>query len=251
VDAAEAIARWDAFLSKLGQRSKETLAEAEAGCAQLLDLNNLDPMPMSNAWTAIENQLRELDAKVEQTWAEKVEPALEAAGWPAVRQDQERSKGSALKAAIETGKAQLELRLFVGAARKILEQAKQTLARDFACRQCGAPLKVSDRCFRSRHVSCPFCSTVNTFVPGAQVAAVEHFCCHHLAREKTQGLWAAWLTSEAAMKSRDEDPAARAAAERALREYTEAYLRARIEFVPEYEKDFERDLKGKMAFFYA
>ena len=35
-----------------------------------------------------------------------------------------------------------------------------------------------------------------------------------------------------------------------MRAYTTAYLRARIELVPEYEKDFEKDLKGKMAFFY-
>ena len=251
MDPREAIARWDAFLAKLAQRARDTLAEAEQGCVGLLDLNDLDPLPMSNAWTAIENQLRELGAKVEQTWAEKVEPALEAAGWSAERTEAERGKGGAYLRGVEREQAALELRLFAGAARRILEQAKANLARDFACRQCGAPLKVSDRFFRSRQVPCPFCSSVNTFVPGAQVAAVEHFCCHHLAREKTQGLWDAWMASETAMRSRSDDAAARQTAERALREYTEAYLRARIEIVPEFEKDFERDLKGKMAFFYA
>ncbi|MHB8872765.1 MAG: hypothetical protein ACYC8T_03665 [Myxococcaceae bacterium] len=242
MDAKEAIGRWESFLGKLCARAADTLAEAEQGCAMLLDLNSLDPMPMSNAWTAVENQLRELASKVDQTWEEKVEPALEAAQLSGGRLDAERAKGEALRRSIERDQESASVRIFAAAARKILAQAKENLSKDFRCKQCSAPLALSDRFFRSRHLTCPNCANVNTFVPGTQVQAVEYFCCHHLAKEKTQALWGAWL---------DAERGPRPAAERALRAYTEAYLLARIEIVPEYQKDFERDLKGKMAFFYA
>ena len=99
-------------------------------------------------------------------------------------------------------------------------------------------------------MACPFCKTVNTFVPGAQVQAVEYFCSHHLAREKTQAQCRAWQEAERRMNAVEDDLPAMRAAEAALRAWNEAYLRARIEIVPEYEKDFARDLEGKMAFFY-
>ena len=238
---AETIARWDAFLAKLRERAEETLAQAEEGCAALLDLNALDPQPMTVAWMAIENQLHELNAKVDETWSAKVEPALEEAGasW-----DPEQRKGEALKDDLERRKGEVEVRIFGDAAKRIYEQARVNLAKDQRCAQCGAPLKLAQAFFRSRHLPCPHCNNVNTYVPGSTISAVEYFCCHHLARQKTVGLWNAWLAAE---RRQDED---RAAAERALREYTTAYLRARIELVPEYEQDFEKDLKGKMAFFY-
>jgi hypothetical protein len=232
MDPSEAITRWDGFLAKLRERVDETLAQAEEGCAMLLDVNGLDPQPMTVAWMAIENQLRELSAKVDETWEGKVGPAVG-------EDDAQKEKGESLQRSIEQKKEALEVRIFADAARKIYEQARVNLAKDQKCAQCGAALKLEQAFFRSKHVSCPFCSNVNTFVPGATISAVEYFCCHHLAREKTLGLYGKWI---AAQRTADE--------ERALREYTTAYLRARIEIVPEYEKDFEKDLKGKMAFFY-
>ena len=77
----EAIGRWDGFLGKIKERATSILAEAEEGCAMLLDLNNLDPLPMSNAWSAIEQQLIQLTSKIDDTWNEKVEPAFDEADW--------------------------------------------------------------------------------------------------------------------------------------------------------------------------
>jgi len=234
---AETVARWDAFLGKLRGRVDETLAQAEEGCAMLLDVNGLDPQPMTIAWMAIETQLHELTQKVDQTWEAKVEPALE--GTPGV--EAEREKGDALRRDIERQKDALEVRMFADAARKIYAQAKANLARDQKCAQCGAAMKLGQAFFRSRHLTCSFCTNVNTFVPGSLISSVEYFCCHHLAREKSAPQWAAWLAAE---------HGPRAQAEAALKAYATAYLNARIEIVPEYAADFEKDLKGKMAFFF-
>lgn len=248
MDEREAIQRWDAFLAKLEQRHEETLAQAAEGCAMLLDLNALDPLPMSNAWSGVESQLHELSEKVEQTFSEKVEPILEEAeDWPAL--ERERDKGIALQRAFERARQRAEIRVFADAARKILARAKENLARTFQCTQCRAPLPVSDRCFRSSHVPCPHCNTVNTFLPGTEVTSVEWFCVHRLAQAEAEELYFGWHDAEEAMNDSDEAPEAVAAAERALHAYTTAYLRARIAIVPEYEKDFEKDLNGKTAFF--
>jgi hypothetical protein len=233
MDRAEALTRWGAFLEKLGQRVDETLGQAEEGCAMLLDVNALDPQPMTIAWMAIENQLRELMEKVDQTWEQKVAAPLED-------DSREHAKGVRLRRETEQKKNAVELRIFGDAARKIFEQARVELSKDVKCAQCGAAIALGQAFFRSRHLTCPHCNNVNTFVPGATIAAVEYFCCHHLARQKTIGLYDAWIAAEGSDRSR---------AEAALREYTTAYLRARIELVPELEKDFEKDLKGKMAFF--
>lgn len=246
---AEAIQRWDAFLTKIDATATELMTQAEQGCAMLLDLNNLDPMPMSNAWTAVNTQLLGLATKVDQTWREKVEPALEEAERYDDR-DRERAKGDALNRKIETSKERLEIGIFGVAAQKILAKAKENLAKDFRCTQCFATLTIADNFFRSRHVPCQHCNTVNTFVPGTQVMAVEYFCCHYLARLETRVLYEAWLAAETKMRRSDDDLAAMKAAERALVTYTTAYLEARIAIVPEYEKDFDKDLKGKMACFY-
>ncbi len=253
----EAVARWEAFLARLRERWGQTLAEAEQGCAQLLDQSGLDPLPLSNAWTAIENQLRELGTRAEQTWTEKVEPALEAGGVDPDLLLAELEKQARWSRELEQQKLQVELRIFADAAARILAQAKLNLSRDHRCSQCGGPLKLSDRFFRSTQVPCSFCDSVNTYVPGAQVQAVEWFCCHHLARKSAEKAFFAWLDAAEALRSssdEDEDGAhaeVERRAEEALRDWYRAYLRARIEIVPEYAKDFDRDLEGRMAEFYA
>ncbi len=239
----ETVKRWDAFLAKIRERVLETLAQAEEGCAMLLDLNSLDPQPMTIAWMAIENQLHELRAKIDATWFEKVEPGLT----PGESVDRELAKSRALEHDIERLKDETELKIFAGAAAKIYEQARVNLAKDHSCTQCGAAVPLKQAFFRSRHETCPFCSSVNTFVPGSTVAAVEGFCVDQLAKQKTWALLQKSRQTERAI--RDDAPASVTVAEKALREYLTAYLRARIEIVPEYAANFDKDLAGKMAFF--
>ncbi len=241
----ETVKRWDSFLAKIRERVLETIAAAEEGCSMLLESNSLDPQPMTIAWLAIENQLHELRAKVDSTWAEKVEPGLT----PGASVDREQAKSRALESDIERLKDEAELRVFAGAAAKIYEQARLNLAKDHKCTQCGAAVPLKQAFFRSRHETCPFCNSVNTFVPGSTIAAVEGFCVDQLAKQKTWSLLQASRQAEHAI--RDDVPGSVKAAERALREYLTAYLRARIELVPEYAPNFDTDLAGKMAFFHA
>lgn len=218
----------------------------------LLDLADLDPTPMTNAWTGIEQQLIQLSSKVDETWSDKVEPAFEEADWDWDEQiEPQARKGTELNDWLEREREVVGIRIFAEAAEQVFEKARSNLSRDFECNQCGSAVSVSDRFFRSLHVPCDHCDMVNTFDPGTKVRAVEHFCCHHLSRAKSQELWFAWLDADQAMRhARDEDLALMKSAERALRAHTEAYYRARIEIVPEYEPAFAKDVEGRMRSFY-
>ena len=68
--------RWDAFLNSVRERFIEIMNEAKEGCPQLLQESNLDPIPMGNAWSAIEMRAKQLETKITETWDGQVERAF-------------------------------------------------------------------------------------------------------------------------------------------------------------------------------
>ncbi len=250
MDDREAVTRWGAFLDKIRASAESTLKEAEQGCGELFASSSLDPLPMSNAWNAVEIGLRDLGRQIDDVWRERVEPALDGAGWARPRIEAERRRGTELQRGMDRDRERAAVRVFAEAARAIVARARQDLACSFPCRNCGAPAGGGGTTFRSYYVTCAHCRSVNTVVPSVAAQRVESFGCHQLAREVALELWFAWEDAHERMRAASGDRGAARAAEAALRAYNEAYLRARIAIVPELEADFARDLAGRMAFFY-
>jgi len=245
------VQRWDSFLAKTKQRADDLFAQSRQGCGMLLDLNNLDVLPMTNAWTAIEQQVHELAHLIEDTWNDKVEELFEDLDLEQEVIDIEYQKYRSSHQELYHDKERAETLIFADAARKILQRAKEILSKTYSCTQCQAQLEVSDQFFRSVHVPCKYCDKVNTFDPGTQVRSVEDFCCHYLSREQSIDLFLKSQDAESIMRHNDfqfYDDMFKT--EQTLREYLVVYLKARIEIVPEYEKDYDKDLKGRMAWFY-
>ncbi len=245
----EALTRWDAFQEKIRTRCSEVLDEAAEGCRALLQIDTLDTLPMSNAWSAIELQINELVHKTEDAWGERVVPVLEDAGWSEARIVQRGQSRDDTTNWMLWEKEKLEIDLFAEAAQGIYDQAKAILAGEYVCTQCGARLEVPRQFFRATHVTCRYCDKVNTFVPGTTVRAVEDFCVHHLSKAHAGALWFEWLHREEDLRQ-EENKATIAAAEHALRGFYEAYLKARMDIVPEYAESYEKDLQGRMSGFY-
>jgi len=245
------VQRWDSFLVKTKQRADDLFAQSKQGCGMLLDLNNLDVLPMTNAWTAIEQQVHELSHLVEDTWHDKVEGMFEDLDLESSQVEVEFQKYRQFHTNIYHNKERTESIIFANAAKKIYQRAKEILAEERNCTQCQAQLEVSDTVFRAVHIPCKYCDKVNTFDPGTKVRSVEDFCCHHLSREKSLDLFLASRDAEDIMRHNDfqfyEDMIK---TETTLRDYLVVYLKARIDVVPEYEKDYDKDLKGRMAWFY-
>ncbi|MBC8044874.1 MAG: hypothetical protein IAF08_15660 [Rhizobacter sp.] len=262
--SGEITERWDAFLAKIKERFEQTMSEAEAGCAALLDDAELDPMPMSNAWNAIRLQMLSLQRKIGDTWSEKIQEQLYDpngdAKFEGAKVDREYAKGFALEQRIADELQATEVRIFGSAARKIYEVAKTKLEGHFACKQCGTPLQIPKGIFRSIYVVCASCAMTNTFEPGTFARSAEYFCAHYLANEtawpELKAMSAAEFRVNRAIDG-DSDSAGEPRTlamlkmwEAATKKYWEVYLKARIEIIPEYAADYDKDFNGKMQGFY-
>jgi hypothetical protein len=239
-------ARWTSFLDKLDARQRELLEQSTRALPLLLELRQFDTTPFSNALTAVRVQCLELAQKIHKTWSAQVEPAFEEAlgdgpdRWTVI--DAERARGTEHARAMERGLRRAEVQIAADAARRLLAEARKVLEKSFACSQCQAPLPVQKQFFRSHYVTCDYCRTVNTFEPGMTVRMVEHFAVHALAEEEALDAWFRHLDAEQARAQ---------PRERTLRygEYVDAYLRARIRLIPEYERDLEKDRQAKLDAF--
>jgi transcription elongation factor Elf1 len=249
--AHQLVDRWDAFLGKIKGRFEELIAQAREGCPVLLEAASLDTVPMSNAWTGIVQQIHSLRQKIDDTWSDKVEEPMEDAGLGDDVIDAQRDKGEKLDDWMEREVEREELSIFASAADRIHAEAQKILAQAFKCTQCKAALPVPEKFFRSAHVTCEYCNTVNTFEPGSLVRGVEHFCSHYMARRATWREWVAMADAEQQVRSaRDETIEMLRIQEEATRAYWRAYLTKRAEIVPAYAESLEKDFEGKMGAFY-
>ncbi|MBX3217472.1 MAG: hypothetical protein KF850_35905 [Labilithrix sp.] len=241
--------RWDGFLAQVRERFAQIMREAEEGCAALLQQAGFDPMPMGNAWTAIELRAKQLESKIDDTWSDQVEQAFEQAGAPPNAIAYERAKGDALRDAFDVERERVRIKIWSDAGRAFYARAVAELGRPFACVRCTAPLEVPFT-YRALNVTCPHCRNVNGFEPGTFMRMGE-ICVHPLSEEAA---WPAWLAMRQAEKAWS---AARPATvhhlkawERAQIEYWRAYLSARIRLLPDTAHAFDADLRGKMRSFY-
>jgi hypothetical protein len=262
--------RWNLFLVKIEERFRETLTQAAAILPSLLDYRQFDTVPFGNAWQGIETQAKELIAKIEDTWHEKVSPSLEEVKEAEERKVEEagdsldalyeqfgriyyaeQDKGHNLRRKLEKELKRYEVHTFSEAARKLVAKAQEILSKDFFCSQCKAPLPVKQQLFRSYYQTCDYCQTVNTFEPGSIARNVEHFAMHPLAEEKALDEYFAYWEKEDLFKTRCEDEPSAITPREVLDAYTiyaEKYLKARIEIVPEYQQQYEKDLSAKIEY---
>lgn len=243
------VARWDGFLAQVRERFVQLLGEASEGCPQLLDQAGGDPGPMSQAWHAIEQRLRDLGTKVEDTWHQAVDSAFEEAGAPPHVVHEQRANGEALREWMAVETERTRIRLLADAGRALFGRAVAEMGRAFACSACGAPLQVPFT-LRAVNVPCTHCRTLNGFEPGMRVRMVESFV-HPLCEERA---WNAWLgLRQAESHRRAARPVTIAhlkGVEHAQLAYWHTYLSARVELLPDTRASFDADLRGRMRAFY-
>lgn len=242
-------ARWEGFLQQIRDRFVGILNEAREGCPALLEQAGFDPIPMGNAWHAIEMRAKQLETKIEETWNDQVEAAFESAGAPPQAVAYERSKGDATRDWMEVEREKTRIGIYCDAGRRIFDRARAEIGRSFACSRCGAPLDVPFT-FRALNVTCPHCATVNGFEPGTNIRMAE-ICVHPLCEEASFSQWLAMRAAERAMHAaRPTQIQHLKAYERAQIAYWQAYLVTRGRLLPDTAQAFDADLRGKMRFFY-
>lgn len=244
------VARWDAFLKNIQDRLNQIMQESVDGCAQLLAETSYDPIPMGNAWGAMERRAKELSTKVEETWNQQVEPKFEEAGAARPLIEEQRRKGDALRDHIELEIERTRIGIYCKLARDVAELDAREHGGSYPCRNCGAPLAVPHT-FRVVNVACAHCRTMNEFEPGTRTRYVEASCLHSLCQEAAWNEYVAMHRAETAFRrARPHTIAHIQAWEAAQIAYHRKYLTKRLDYLPDQAPSFAKDLAGRMEHFY-
>ncbi len=242
--------RWNSFLKKIEERFTEVLEKTEAALPLLFEATDFETTTFSNAWQGIYSQASNLIYKIDDTWHEKVGEAFENAGidFNSNRFIQERNKGYQIKFDLEQKLKSYEVEIFANAAKMLVEKVKDVLSQDFCCSQCQAKLPIKDNFFRSYYSTCEYCQTVNTFEPGAKARNVEHFAIHALGEEAALEHYLQYEQLKFQNYLENHEVNGKDQLIKQYRKYVEAYLKKRIEIIPDYSDRYEKDLEAKIAF---
>ena len=246
------VERWDAFLKKIEERFKESLKMAEETILEEMKTSNYDVMPTMNAWIAMKSQISTLIDKIEKTWYDKVEQSfsdLKVDYNDYIEEYKSHQEvESRLNAQLEREGKKIEGKL----AYAFYDHAKALMDKTFLCTQCGSPLKLNKNIFRSQYVACSSCNTVNTFEPETKIGEIEAFAIHKIVDYETINEWDMMTKAWNNLKSYRGVPPLTYwdNLEDAIRTYWTANLKERIQYQPEYEATFDKDLAYKMLHFY-
>ena len=245
------VQRWDGFLKNIKERFDQIMQESLEGCAQLLRDSSYDPIPMGNAWGAMERRAKELSTKVDETWRQQVEPKFEEAGVARPMIDEQSRKGEALRDWMELEIERTRIQIYCSAAREVAELDKRERTGGYPCKQCGAPLTVPHT-YRVVNVPCAHCRTVNEYEPGTRTRYTEASCLHSLCQEAAWSEYVAMQEHERSVR-RTRPPRTLQqlqAWEQAQIAYHRKYLTRRLDWVPDQAPSFAKDLAGRMEHFY-
>jgi hypothetical protein len=244
------VQRWDGFLKNIKERFDQIMQESRDGCAQLLADSNYDPIPMGNAWGAMERRAKDLGTKVDETWRQQVEAKFEEAGAPRALVDAQDKKGEQLRDWMELEIERTRIAIYCKCARDVAEMDARERQGGYPCRQCGAPLTVPHT-FRVVNITCAHCRTVNEYEPGTRTRYVEASCLHPLCQEAAWNEYVAMQAAERAYRrARPHTLQHIQTWEAAQIAYHRKYLTARLGYLPDQAAAFDKDLKGRMEHFY-
>jgi RNase P subunit RPR2 len=244
------VQRWDGFLKSIRDRFDQIMQESREGCAQMLLETNYDPIPMGNAWGAMERRAKDLSTKVDETWRQQVEPKFEEASAARPLIEEQSRKGAAFRDWMELEIERVRIEIYCKLARDVAALDASEKQGGFPCKQCGAPL-VTGTVFRVVNLTCAHCRTVNEFEPGTRTRYVEASCLHALCQESAWNEFVAMHQAEDAYKrARPHTIQHIKAWEAAQIAYHRKYLTTRLQFLPDQAPSFAKDLAGRMEHFY-
>ncbi len=244
------VQRWDGFLKNIKERFDQIMQESRDGCAQLLRDSSYDPIPMGNAWGAMERRAKDLGTKVDETWRQQVEAKFEEAGIARGAIDEQCRKGDALRDWMELEIERTRIQIYCAAAREVAELDKREKQGGYPCKQCGAPLAVAIT-YRVVNLTCAHCNTVNEYEPGSRTRYTEASCLHSLCQESAWSEYVAMQDAERAYRrARPHTIQHIRAWEAAQIAYHRKYLTTRLAYLPDQAPSFAKDLAGRMEHFY-
>lgn len=245
MNAAE---RWTSFLEKIEARHDELLTAARESLPGLVPDADFDLQPFSNALMAVHAQCVGLSQKIDRTWSDSAQAAVEASGDATAAHEQSRACQWRMELALR--RAEVELSAEVADA--VMGRAKAELAQPFKCTHCGGPLTPRESVFRAHYLPCGFCKTTNTFEPGMAARMVEHFAAHALGERAALEANLRFLEAERRHRERVPGAASKEALVELYAAQVDVFLAERARHVPDLRPTLDADRRAKLdAFIYS
>ncbi len=194
----ELINRWDSFLGKITARFHESLSHAQEACVEQLIETDYEYETVFIAWQGMKAQIRELIAKIDSTWSEKVEPEMRAIGdfWT-----DHHHKGSELSDKLEEALGAFERMLEGKLSQQFYDHTIRLAEKKHKCTQCDAGIVLKKDIFRAQYITCTYCNTVNTIEPEAAFMKIGWGVVDNIAKVKAQTEYDRLLQTEEALRS--------------------------------------------------
>lgn len=185
--------RFRTFTGKVMGRLRDVLAEADAGCREMIKSNPSDPIPLNNVLGALGARKAKLVKKVYDAWSDNMVEGLaeEAMGHAQIAGaveykgkvlDQLDSEMKQAMAWMDDTWEHFRVKWAAEAVRAMWPVAEQAMKKPVACTQCGGALQPRVR-HQSDSVTCPACRAVNQVIPEAVVGMYFSSAPHALAEE--------------------------------------------------------------------
>jgi hypothetical protein len=240
----ELILKWDTFLEKIQTRFEDSLNQAEEACVDQLIESDYDYNTVFRSWQGMKSQIQNIGEKVDETWEQKVEPQMRAAGdfW----MDESR-KASELTDSLSEQIQRFQFVLEGKLSKMFYDHVMEVSQKDFNCSQCDGNVEIAKDLFRAQYVTCEYCSTVNEFTPTTKFVEVGSVIVDNIAALRCLDSYDA--KNSAYEKLRDHRPPAPDAAwdtyKAAYFNYYETYFKERIKLKPSAKERFEDDMDRK------
>lgn len=252
-ELAALLARWDAFLAKIEARYEESRGQAIQAVLEQLRASDYDIASVLTTTVAVEAQFRGLPEKIDATW-DRIGARVEALGGFQTSLDAGR-KGDQLSMRLRTDTRALRSEIDGRVAEAFWAHAMPLFDEPFHCSQCGGRLQPRRDTFASHYVTCPYCQTVNTFLPHAKISQLAWYGADMVARWRVLPERAPIQKLEEEFSALRRDVGLARAQEvyhrleAAERRYQAAYHDARIAIWPAYAKTRDADIGREMRKF--
>lgn len=159
--------RLDTFVGKMKEKQAELLAEAQEGCAGLMEDFPEDPLPLGNALTGVGNQMSQLRDRIEEVWDNQIEKLFDEQA-PS-EADRARDLKDDAKRDLEEAWSRFQCKTMATFYRNLHPRAVAALREPVTCTRCGAVLRERG-VRRTEAVTCQGCGTVTQVVPHTAVS---------------------------------------------------------------------------------
>jgi hypothetical protein len=232
------IAQYNQFLQHLAGQLQNLIQQSQGGCQGLIQQNPTDPLPLTNALTAVEQQYKGLRRQSGDNFSQYYDQICNAgSGEPSYSNMKRAARGFDRWA--DEAWARFDIAIHIEFYRSMWPHVQQAMQKPANCTQCGAPLQRQTP-HKSESINCNNCRTVNQVMPESATAQYFSGMPHYFAEvgllekkmaiQKFKDDWEDHRDAEhAADRDRPDEPLERLQQrEQMEKDYWQTYAEARV-----------------------